>query len=254
MISIVCIYNNEDILNNYLLKSLNKLKLNHELIFIDNSKNKFKSAAKALNYGGKKAKEKYIMFIHQDVDLNTDNWLEITEKLLNSLPNLGIAGVAGKSEYEKEIITNLKHGNPPHYAGKIQIQNPEEVQTLDDCLLLIPKTVFNTHKFDEKTGYGWHLYGVDYCLTIKMFDLNVYVLPTSVNHKSSGDPFSNEYYNALSKLLKKHRNNYKIIHTTIFDWNTRYPIIFQKIKFYLDRKIYSGLKNRLIQNKISKKS
>lgn len=246
MISIVCIYNDENILNNYLLKSLNKQNMNHERILIDYSKGEFKSAPQALNYGGKKANGKYIMFIHQDVYLNSDNWLEVSEGLLDSLSKLGIAGVAGKSEFGKEVITNLKHGSPPHFAGKIQIQNPEKVQTLDECLLIIPKHVFNNLKFDEKTGYGWHLYGVDYCLSVKMLDLDVYVLPTSVHHKSSGDPFSNEYYGALGKLLKKHRNNFKTIHTTIFEWNTHYPVIFQKIWFYLDRRVYSGLKNRFI--------
>ncbi len=190
MISLVCVYNDEDILNNYLLKSLNRQNVNHELFLIDNSKGKFKSAAEALNYGGEKAKGKYVMFIHQDVDLIVDNWLEVSERLLDSIPDLGVAGVAGKSESQKEVISNLKHGNPPHFAGGIQISEPEQVQTLDECLLIIPKTVFNTLKFDEQTGYGWHLYGVDYCLSVKMLDLNVYVLPSSVNHKSSGDPFS----------------------------------------------------------------
>ena len=81
MISIVCVYNNQDILNNWLLKSLKHQTVEFELITLDNTRNTFKSAAEALNYGGKKAKGKYIMFVHQDVDLSSDTWLEDVEKM-----------------------------------------------------------------------------------------------------------------------------------------------------------------------------
>jgi hypothetical protein len=43
---------------------------NYELILVDKIQNKFKSAAQALNYGGKKAKGEYIMFV-LDVDLSS---------------------------------------------------------------------------------------------------------------------------------------------------------------------------------------
>jgi len=68
------------------------------LILIDNTQKKYKSAAEALNFGGKKAKGKYIMFIHQDIELEDNSWLENVEALLNKLNHLGIAGVAGMSE------------------------------------------------------------------------------------------------------------------------------------------------------------
>lgn len=55
MISIVCVYNNQDILNDWLLKSLKNQTIKFELIKIDNTRNTFKSAEEALNYGGKKA-------------------------------------------------------------------------------------------------------------------------------------------------------------------------------------------------------
>ncbi|MCK5160178.1 MAG: hypothetical protein KAQ99_01265 [Candidatus Aureabacteria bacterium] len=79
MISIICVYNNETIMNDYLLKNLKGRTLGFELIKINNTNNTFKSAAEAPNYGGKKAKGKYIMFVHQDVDLCSETWLENTE-------------------------------------------------------------------------------------------------------------------------------------------------------------------------------
>ena len=98
MISIICVYNNERILRNCLLKSLSDQKTDFELITIDNTENRFRSAAAALNWGGKQTAGDYLMFVHQDVDLCSDSWFDDIEALLDSLPDLGIAGVAGVRE------------------------------------------------------------------------------------------------------------------------------------------------------------
>ncbi|MBN1639416.1 MAG: hypothetical protein JW866_10640 [Ignavibacteriales bacterium] len=119
MISIVCVYDNGQILTDCLQKSLINQTAKFELIKLDNSKGQFESAAKALNCGGKKAKGKYLMFVHQDVSLFSNTWLEEAEKILDKLPNFGNAGVAGRSKHEDLIITQIKHGNPPRFAGKM---------------------------------------------------------------------------------------------------------------------------------------
>jgi len=49
MISVVSVYNNEAVLNDFLIKSLQGQSAQYELIKIDNTKNQFKSAAQALN-------------------------------------------------------------------------------------------------------------------------------------------------------------------------------------------------------------
>lgn len=251
MISVVCIYNNEKIFNDFLLKSLNCQTSNFELIGIDNTSNKFKSAAEALNYGGRKAKNKYIMFAHQDVSFLSDSWLENTEKFLDSITNLGIAGVAGMSECGssnpergRNIIT---HGIPPEvWPWSNQIQKPEQVQTLDECLVIVPKSTFDVLEFDEKTCNGWHLYAVDYCLSAKERGFGVYALPVDLYHLSSAvskkkfpsliGPLPDEYYKTLDTLIKKHRKKYKKIYTTCGDWDTSYPSILQR-SYYLQRLI-----------------
>ena len=221
-------YNNEEILNNYLLKSLKNQITNYELILIDNTQKKFKSAAEAFNQEGKKAKGKYIIFTHQDVDLSSNMFLNDLEIILDSISNLGIAGVAGKSK-DKVIVSNIKEGIPPKLSGKIQINEPAKVQTLDECLFIIPKNIFDVVQFDEKVCGGWHLYAVDYSLSVKERGLDVYVVPASIYHKSTGESFSKEYYGILKKLLDKHRKNYKMVYTTMGNWNSEYPLSIQKI-------------------------
>ena len=55
MISIVCVYNNERLLADFLLDSLNRQTVHYELITIDNTENQFASAAQALNCGGRRS-------------------------------------------------------------------------------------------------------------------------------------------------------------------------------------------------------
>lgn len=227
MLSIVCVYNNENILNNYLINSLNNQNSDYELILIDNTGGKFKSASQALNYGGKKANQKYIMFVHQDMNLISPNWLDNAEDILNTLNNLGVAGVAGKNKDHWLPLSNIKDGLPPQHVSPQKITIPMRVQTLDECLLIIPKKIFNMLSFDDVTCNDWHLYGVDFCLTIKKLDYEVYVLPLHAHHRSKGESMSERYFETLEKILKKH-SNYRLIYTTVENWLTFVPLCIQR--------------------------
>jgi len=246
MISIVSVYNNKKILNDYLLKSLKSQSVDYELITLDNTKGRFKSAAEALNYGREKAKGEYIMFVHQDVDLCSNIWLEKAEKMLDDLPNLGIAGVAGMSERGKNTKERgkniIKHGIPAvTWPWGNPIQEPALVQTLDECLIIIPQSVFDVLKFDEQVCDDWHLYAVDYCLCAIKMGLGAYAIPLSIYHRATGSlhrkdyfriflegPLPAGYYRTLKKLLKKHKTYFKHIYTTTGNWNTLYPLTLQK--------------------------
>ena len=244
MISIVCVYNDEKVLECFLLKSLQNQTAKYELILEDNIRSRFSSAAQALNHGGRKASSKYIMFVHQDIDLLSDRWLEDAERWLDMIPNLGIAGVAGMSEFgctNKERGRNIiNHGNPEQvWSWGNPISMPEVVQTLDECLVIIPKKIFDAHGFDAITCDCWDLYAVDYCLSIKRIGCLAYVIPMFVYHGSMGH-LAERYYRVLSKVLKKHKKYFKIINTTMGCWSTFYPvnvqrkyIAFNKIAFRL---------------------
>ena len=245
MISIVCVYNDKNILDNYLLKSLKDQTEEFELIAVDNTHCTFKSAAKALNYGGNTAKGKYILFTHQDVDFRSNVWLKNAEKILDSISGLGIAGVAGMSvdgqTSEDKARNIIKHGNEEIWGKKIE--KPEPVQTLDECLVIIPKSIFDELKFDDKTCDDWHLYTVDYCLSAKKLGLGVYAIPMFIYHKSTGDSNCKGYTNTLKKVLKKHKSHVKRVYTTFDVWFTSYPISLQKFTFLAIRLTYLLLIN-----------
>ena len=220
MISIICIYNNGKILENTLLKSLKTQSDEYELILIDNTDGKFESAAKALNYGAKKATQDYLMFVHQDVDL-LNTCLDDIETIILSLNNLGVAGVAGYSTIDNKhvMVSNIKDGYPPEDVGT-NINEPVEVQTVDECLFITSRSIFNQLEFDEKTCPDWHLYGVDYCLSTKNLEKSVYVIPIEIYHASRTESFSKEYYSSLINVVTKHGSEYKTIDTSCGVWST----------------------------------
>ena len=247
MISVICVYNNKKILENCLLESIENQTTKVELILLDNRERRFKSAAEALNYGGKQAKGKYLMFIHQDMILNSHLWTEEVERMLDKLPDFGIVGVAGKCKNTKAAITNIDHGIPKQPAGEIYIKKPEKVQTVDECLIIIPKTVFGILQFDEKVCSDWHLYAVDYCLSVKKLGFDSYVIPIFAYHKSLGYSMSKEYFVVLKKILKKHKNCYKIIYTTVGNWSTVYPVYMSRVYFWSRKRV-----GRLLRKTIRK--
>lgn len=248
MISVVCVYNNERLLADYLLDGLKCQADPYELIIIDNTKNKFKSAAEALNYGARTARGEYIIFAHQDVRLGGNMWLHDAKKMLDSLPSLGAAGIAGKRG-GAGTLTNATHGTPAKAAGAA-VKEAVVVQTVDESLIIVPGRVFDVLKFDEITCDGWHLYAVEYCLSSRLRGLNTYVLPLPAHHASTGSTSTptqqfdrlvshlpmivpafvpKGYYETLNKVMKKHKKSTPKIHTVIRDWSTRYPIILQQM-------------------------
>jgi SAM-dependent methyltransferase len=233
MISVVVVYNNEQMLNRIFLSSLNQQTIDYELIKIDNIKGQFKSAAEALNYGAKQANGEYAMFAHQDVELDSDSWLENVENILKLIPDLGIAGVAGMSENGKTdkergrgCISDRgqiwEHANP--------VEKPTEVQTLDECLLIVPRSVFDKLQFDSKTFDDWHCYGADYCLSVKQNGLKSYVIPAFIYHRSLLTNVRN-ILRYQKRLFNKHRRNYKHIYTTCGDISRQNLAIWSLVNF-----------------------
>lgn len=229
--SVVCVYNNRAVLDNWLLKGLEAQAPVFELLLVDNTGGKFKSAAEGLNHGGARATGEYIVFIHQDVLLIDPLWLRLAEAFLRKLPDLGAAGVAGMVKGGRGGLFRtgtfpvenracfVYHGNEREIieSGNNSAE-PIEVQTLDEQLLIVPTAVFRGCGFDAETCSGWHLYGVDYSLSARARGLKIYTLPVPVWHMSAGT-LDGEYYRTLRKIIKKHRAE-RMLYTTCGLWYT----------------------------------
>lgn len=225
LISIICVFNDKNILEENLINSLEYQNEEYELILLDNRTNKFSSAAEALNFGANQAKGDLFIFSHQDIKFYKNNLKDI-KRYCEGLKNLGIAGVQGVSEENNgRPISNIYSGIPPEKAFDMEFNEIKYTQTLDELLLIIPKEVFDKYQFDNKTCNHWHLYGADYCLNIKNHGFDVVILPITLYHRSKGESMSLEYFKTLKKLLKKYKNIYPRVYTTcLLSHNPKCPV------------------------------
>jgi glycosyltransferase involved in cell wall biosynthesis len=231
MVSVICCYNNQNVFNQMLMKSILNQSMEIELIGIDNSSNKYKSAASALNYGASISKGEYLIFAHQDIEFTDKNLIKSIVSYLNE-NNQSIVGVAGAKE-SRGGYTNITHGELKTFAGKNQISEPTSVQTIDECLMAIKKNIFVNLLFDDTVCDDWHLYGVDLCLSAIEKKCSVVVLPVNLYHLSTGI-ISRNYYKTLWKLVKKHRKSFKSISTTnTFIKTYRFYVLLYKIKLLI---------------------
>ncbi len=262
VLSVISIINNEQCAKEYLLRALNHQDAKYESLLIDNTTGVYKNAAKVYNYVGSKANGDYLVFVHQDVFIPSRNWLQEIEDYLSTLRDVGMVGLAGMVKppflNEFELFSryfllnkignyrlwfslygrgNLRQETGGQLGPGRRISEPVPVQTVDELMLIVPAKVFKTNKFDEKVCDNWHLYGVDFSLSISKKDLKSYVLPISAVHHSGGK-INNYYVQTLKKLIEKHETE-KVINTTCgliptnkdfmnFFWE-RYPSLIPNI-------------------------
>jgi Glycosyltransferase like family len=237
LISIISIINNKQSAKECLIRALNLQTAKYESLLIDNTSGIYKSAAQAYNYLGLKANGDYLIFVHQDVFFWSRNWLKEMEEYLSTMSDIGVAGLAGMEKpsflNEFEICSryfllnkigsyrtwfslygrgNLIEGEiGQRWAGRM-ISEPVPVQTVDELMLVVPAKVFEKNKFDDKTCDSWHLYGVDFSLTLSKKGLKTYVLPFPAVHYSGGK-IDAGYIHTLQNIIEKHESE-KVINTT----------------------------------------
>lgn len=219
MISIICVFNNREILESCLLKSLSREKDEYDLVLVDNTEKAFSSAAAALNYGAEKAKGDYLAFVHQDVVFGAQFSLMHLQTQLDALPSGSIAGAAGRANKDG-VMTSITHGNPPVAAGSIFVESPKICQTLDEVFVVVPRETFDKIRFDERICTGWHLYAVDFCLSAGERGYKSFVLPMNLHHRSPGYSMDDTFYEILKKVVSKHKRSFKTIYSTNGVWPT----------------------------------
>lgn len=227
-VDIIVCYNNEDIFRDMKKSILERggSDVQWKIIGVDNTRNKFKSAAEAYNYAMKKSAGECVIFCHQDVLFLERSLYTIAEKCLN-FPNVlwGAAGVK-KSGQMISNMSSIKEG------AKYNTLNgtDEKVQTLDECLIAANRNLFEKVHFDEKTCDGWHFYAVDLSLECTLQNYDVKVLDANIVHLSGGN-MDRSFWAAEKKLAHKYRGKIHRINTTC-TWTYTNPILFILLRLY----------------------
>lgn len=146
MISVICVWNNEEQYQNILVHSLNIQDCDYELISIDNRNHAFTSCAAALNWGADHSTGEILIFTHQDISFDKKSSLKEFGQFIKAHPDIIIGAFGAKQKaYSEDYLCD----------------------TVDECCFGMTREVFDSLRFNEKVCNGWHLYAVEMCLRAK---------------------------------------------------------------------------------------
>jgi hypothetical protein len=191
----------------------------YEILRYDNLKDN-KSICEVYNIQAAKANFEILLFIHEDILFNTENWGYKIAQHFKELPNPGVIGIAASSYVSKfpsswgNILNdNFKYVNiiqsEKSKTNKIHIfknnQKISQVILLDGVFIACNKEKFKSIKFNEFIK-GFHMY--DYTISID-FHLkgfkNYFINDVLITHYSIGSIDKNLYLNSIkaNKLYEK---------------------------------------------------
>lgn len=240
MISIICCYNDEIIFNKVLLESLkNQEYKDYELIAIDNTSNVYSSASRALNNGIDKAIGESLMVVHQDFRFCDEKQLGNIVSTIGTLNDYDLVGAAGAILDEQAGIIDKIRGKDRKIISSINHYSMDEhiceVETLDECCFVFKRKLIDKIRFDEINCNSWDLYGVDLCLTAKLREGKIYVIPVFAEHLSIGK-ISIKFYWTLYRLIKKYKGHFRKIITTCIVANiNELEIVRLVVMFFLGK-------------------
>lgn len=193
-----------------------------EIVCIDNTSGKFKSAASGLNYGASIAKGDIFIFMHQDVYLDDIDAIKKYYYFLQHNEKC-IIGPAGVKEHGRPITdmfetrNNIKRGIGAN--GEIM-----PVYSLDECLLAMKKKLWEQLKFDEQVCDNWHCYGLDICYQNILKGGENMLYPLTICHDSLGNSLNKDFTRSIKKMIDKYKKypEIKRIKGTCVDINCNY--------------------------------
>lgn len=170
------------------------------------------SLSKAYNKGAARAKYRYFLFLHDDVQILSHDWGWVIIEILD-IENCGLVGLAGGKKKcrlptgHDMGIKKYRFISVVHHAQervKAEITEPKKVKTLDGVFLAIKKERWKRLKFNEELE-GFHFYDVDISLRASERYQN-YVAPgITVFHHSKGK-FNDSWVLASLKFHKENHN------------------------------------------------
>ncbi len=179
--SVIAAVNDEEVLQQCLLSSPDFQIQDFGEVLLQRG---FDNVADAYNPAISQAKGEVLVFMHQDVYLPA-GWFQRVAAAINQLavtdPNWGVLGVYGVTvagEPRGHLYCNANQCALGH-----AIQEPVEVETLDEVVLIIRRN--SGLQFDSGLK-GFHLYGTDICLMARQQGRKIYVVPGFCIHNANG--------------------------------------------------------------------
>ncbi len=192
---------------------------NYDVRVIKNKENT--GVIKALNQGLELVKSKYIVVMHNDLVMNTKDWIGRAMKFMDRNDDVGMVGVAGWTELDKNgkyltknLVTAIEKYN----------QKPkgfEEVSILDGCCNVIRNIGLS---YDNTYGV-MHFYDLDISMQYKTKGYRLFVMNGSAEHLAEDRKTStienDKYKSLIGKEIDYYRERNEIF---VSKWQHRLPV------------------------------
>ncbi|TWR24051.1 hypothetical protein FPZ43_18765 [Mucilaginibacter pallidiroseus] len=195
----------------------------YELIATDNRATG-KGICQVYNEAAKTAKFDVLCFVHEDIEIETPNWGSKILAHFQDDPQLGLIGVAGSSYRPltpskwgglgsntafSNIYQCFKDKSKPcvHTYDNPNNERISSVTCVDGVWLATTKKVFERFKFDEETFDGFHLYDLDFSMSVLQKYKVAVTFEVLIKHFSEGSYDKNwldytiKYYHKWNKHL-----------------------------------------------------
>jgi hypothetical protein len=213
---------------------------NYEIVRIDN-RTANKNLGRVYNEGAAKARYDHLLFVHEDVLFNSNDWGKLLLQYFNDLPDPGIIGIMGsdyisyvangwyvrdQSRIFAHLIQQYKYTSKEPVKVDINSQKSAKVFTTDGVFMAVTKQVWQTHLFDESVE-GFHGYDLSFSLRVASTHQNYFVPGISLTHLSEGkfdaQWFRNnlfirrQLFSSLPYLKEKNKINRNIERLLLFE-------------------------------------
>lgn len=175
----------------------------HEIIKINNPGTM--SLSRAYNFGAEQAKYDHLLFVHDDVIFQTENWGSILCRYLMENTS-GIIGIAG-SDY----VPSAPSGWFVQKQNSENTKHPAQAFAVDGVFMAVSKNHFKEIKFNENIG-GYHGYDLDFSLRMAQKYQNFIIKDIRLEHLSAGKidqtylKNNMQIRNALGSSFQKYRD------------------------------------------------
>lgn len=180
--------------------------------------------SKIYNEGLEKATSNIVVFMHDDLILETSNLTPKINKLFDTNPEYGIIGVAGTDKITSGRwwdnrdnmfgIVAHEHEGKRHvnqYSKEQYIDNLKQVVVVDGLFMMVHKDRIK-HKFNEQFN-GFHFYDLPICVENHMDNVKVGVTTKiKLTHKSIG-------------MTNKQWEKYKLLFEALYEKNFPLEIV-----------------------------
>jgi hypothetical protein len=181
-VSLICVFSDAEVRRRCLDRSIeaHRREADVEYLPIDNTDGSFPTAGAALNHGAARARNDYLVFVHQDVYLHSLQRLEHAAGMLADDPRLGVLGASGITA-DGEMVGRIR--DRVMLLGR-SASRPFDVDSLDELLFMAPRTLIELEPLAEAPELAWHAYAVEYGLRAKSLGLRVCALDLPLTHNS----------------------------------------------------------------------